>query len=320
MKEKDRLEINLEKEGIDFSLKHFIYLDKNKLHSYSSQLLGGIIQSTKLVETEGTRKTKSPDEEYSEILEEIGGEGELTAGAKNVWGGVSGKGSYKKTTKNGLKKGINNQTEELLSSYMEDIIEHDDGYLKLEEILISKGILKEITSLEELEKYSSLVKITGVCRFVDWDSIIEVFKIDSIINNFLENEQQQEQLSSAAKGFKQNSQQKKSAINTFKDSLNVIKAFSIGSVTVNTKVSNLHLIGSINQEYLRLTRDQLRSAYIMPGDVEMIIVGFIPRRNMEKITFPGLVGMLDLTGFWEFLGGEIDVVIEPIAIYTEIKH
>jgi hypothetical protein len=57
----------------------------------------------------------------------------------------------------------------------------------------------------------------------------------------------------------------------------------------------------------------------MPGDVEMTIVGFIPRRKIEKITFPGISGTIDMTEVWKGWTGEIDAVIEPIAIYTEIK-
>ncbi|OBQ40661.1 MAG: hypothetical protein AN485_04305, partial [Anabaena sp. MDT14b] len=256
-------------------------------------------------------------EEYTEKIQEDGKEGEISIGPKNYAGGASGKTIDKTTHKDGYKKGINTTSDEYLNSTTEDIVEHDYGYLRFEEILINKGILKEIKDIEELEKYSSLIKITGICRFIDWDSIIELFSHDNVINLFLPNSDQ-----NSKKGFKQNTQQKKEEENhlkTTKAGLEIIKAFSIGSVTVNTNIGNSNLIGTINQEHLRITRDQLRSAYIMPGDVEMTIVGFIPRRGIEKITFPGLSGLIDMTEVWKAWTGEIDLVIEPIAIYTEIK-
>jgi hypothetical protein len=317
MQEDLELKENLIEEDEISSLKHFIYLDKIKLHSYSSQLFGGVVQLRRSTENEGTKSTQSSGEEYTEKIQEDGKEGEISIGPKNYAGGASGKTLDKTTLKGGYKKGVNTTSDEYLSSTTEDIVEHDYGYLTFEEILINKGILKEIKDIEELEKYSSLIKISGVCRFIDWDSIIELFSHDNVINLFLPNSDQ-----NSKKGFKQNTQQKKEEENhlkTTKAGLEIIKAFSIGSVTVNTNIGNSNLIGTINQEHLRITRDQLRSAYIMPGDVEMTIVGFIPRRGIEKITFPGLSGLIDMTEVWKAWTGEIDLVIEPIAIYTEIK-
>ena len=314
MQEDLELKENLIEEDEISSLKHFIYLDKIKLHSYSSQLFGGLVQLRRLTENEGTKSTQSSGEEYKERIQEDGKEGEISIGPKNYAGGASGKTVDKTTQKDGYKKGVNTTSDEYLYSTTEDIVEHDYGYLKFEEILINKGILKEINDIAELEKYSSLIKITGVCRFIDWDSIIELFSHGNILNYFLLNSSQ-----NTNKGFKQNSQQKKDEENQFKAGLEIIKLFSIGSVTVNTNIGNSNIIGTINQEHLRITRDQLRSAYIMSGDVEMTIVGFIPRRGIEKITFPGISGLIDMTEVWQAWTGEIDLVIEPIEIYTEIK-
>jgi hypothetical protein len=314
MQEELKLNKNLIEEDEVLSLKHFIYLDKIKLHSYSSQLFGGVVQLRRLTENEGTKSTQSSGEEYKEKIQEDGKEGEISIGPKNYAGGASGKTIDKTTNKDGYKKGINTTSDEYLNSTTEDIVEHDYGYLKFEEILINKGILKEIKDINELEKYSSLIKITGVCRFTDWDSIIEAFSQDNVINYYITNSNQ-----NTNKGFKQNNQEKKEEENKFKATIELMKAFSIGSVTVNTNIRNSNLIGTINQEHLRITRDQLRSAYILPGDVEMTIVGFIPRRGIEKITFPGISGSIDMTEVWEAWTGEIDLVIEPIAIYTEIK-
>ncbi|QIR40619.1 hypothetical protein HCG51_30615 [Tolypothrix sp. PCC 7910] len=314
MQEEIKLKENLIKEDDALNLKHFIYLDKIKLYSYSSQLLGGLVQLRRLIENEGIKSIQSSGEEYTEKVQEDGKEGEISLGPKNYAGGISGKTIDKTISKNGYKKGVNTKSDEYLYSTTEDIVDHDYGYLKFEEILTKKGILRQINNIEQLEKYSSLIKITGVCRFTDWDSIIEAVSSDNVINFFRLNYNQ-----NTEKGFKKNSQQKKNEENQFKATVEIIKAFSIGSVTVNTNIGNSNLIGTINQEHLRITRDQLRSAYIMPGDVEMTIVGFIPRRRIEKITFPGISGTIDMTEVWKVWTGEIDAVIEPIAIYTEIK-
>lgn len=314
MQEEVKLKEDLIGEDDAFNLKHFIYLDKIKLHSYSSQLLGGLVQIKRLTENEGIKSTQSSDEEYKEKVQEDGKEGEISVGPKNYAGGMSGKTIDKTIYRDGYRKGVNTKSDEYLYSSTEEIVEHDYGYFKFEEILTDKGILKEISNIEHLEKYSSLIKITGICKFTDWDAIIDLFNTKYIMSTFILNATQ-----NIDKGFKPNSQKKKEEENQLKAYLEVIKAFSIGSVTVNTNVGNSNLIGTINPEHLRITRDQLRSAYIMPGDVEMTIVGFIPRRRIEKITFPGISGTIDMTDVWKLLTGEIDAVIEPIAIYTEIK-
>ena len=147
MQEDLELKENLIEEDEISSLKHFIYLDKIKLHSYSSQLFGGVVQLRRLTENEGTKSTQSSGEEYTEKIQEDGKEGEISIGPKNYAGGASGKTLDKTTLKDGYKKGVNTASDEYLSSTTEDKVEHDYGYLKFEEILINKGILKEIKDI-----------------------------------------------------------------------------------------------------------------------------------------------------------------------------
>ena len=68
-----------------------------------------------------------------------------------------------------------------------------------------------------------------------------------------------------------------------------------------------------------MTREQLRSAYIMPGDVEVTVIGFLPRRRVEQTIFPGLAGTINITEILPVFMGEVDIAIDPIAISTEIR-
>ncbi len=161
--------------------------------------------------------------------------------------------------------------------------------------------------MSELQKYSSLIKITGTFKFFDWDSILEIISDQEIMAMFIPID------------TKLNHTQRKNKEKEMNAGLKIIKAFSLGSITIHTKLDDSNIIGSINPEHLRMTRYQLRSAYIMPGDVEVTVVGFVPRRKIEKTNFPGIAGTIDMTKLWEIFVGEIDVVVDPIAIYTEIK-
>jgi hypothetical protein len=53
-----KTEKNLDVNGNDISLKQFIYLDRNRLKSYSSQISDGIVQLRRLTENNITRITK----------------------------------------------------------------------------------------------------------------------------------------------------------------------------------------------------------------------------------------------------------------------
>lgn len=101
--------------------------------------------------------------------------------------------------------------------------------------------------------------------------------------------------------------------------LKIIEKFSPGSITVHTKIGQSHVMGAIDPKNLCMTEHQLSSGYVIPGDVEITVVGFVPKRKVEKATFAGLAGEVDITALWKDFIGEVDIVIDPIAIYTEIN-
>jgi hypothetical protein len=68
-----------------------------------------------------------------------------------------------------------------------------------------------------------------------------------------------------------------------------------------------------------MTLEQLRAGYIMAGDVEVTIVGFSPKRPNRGIQYPGLAGLMDMSEIWRGFVGQVDLTIDPVAIYIEIK-
>ncbi|MEH2238127.1 DUF6414 family protein [Nostoc sp.] len=83
--------MKLENNGSAISLKHFIYLDRNRLNSYSSQLEDGIIQIRRLTENLGNKTADVHGERYTEKTEEEAREIEFSLGPKNLMGGYQGK-------------------------------------------------------------------------------------------------------------------------------------------------------------------------------------------------------------------------------------
>lgn len=80
------------------SLKHFIYLDRNRLESYSSQLLNGITQTRQfLKKNSNITSESSPDIEQTKS-KEIEKDREVHLGAKNTLGGIVAKNGNKTIT------------------------------------------------------------------------------------------------------------------------------------------------------------------------------------------------------------------------------
>ncbi len=287
-----------EENGNGINLKHFIYLDKNRLDSYSSQLLDGLTQIRRITENTSLKTTNMPNEKYAEETEEDGKEGEISLGPKAHAGGFSGKGLNKTIKKSGIKEFGETVSEDFLQGFSEDKIDYHNSYLLLENELIQRGIIKEIDHENQLKKYSSLIKLTGISKFFDWESIMSVYSdFGDYIGNTLVEENQ---------------------IHAIKLMLQAVKKFSLGEITLHTRIDNSILISALNTKNLCMTKEQLRASYVMPGDVETTIVGFVPKRRIEQSSFPGIAGTIDMVEIWKQMAGDVQTVIDPVAIYTEI--
>ena len=298
---------NLLPDGNVVNLKHFIYLDRDRLASYSSQLSDGIVQLRRLTENIGNRSVDSPVEQYAEEIIEKDNETELSLGPKAHAGGVSVKNANKNTNRRGFKEGATTITDESSQSFNQDEIDHDNAYLRLEKKLIKENLLVEVNTIDELIQDSRLIKIKGITRFFDWDSLKGLItNFDSLIP-FIAEQQEIDESQTAMLSM---------SLNAAKV---VIENFSIGEITVHTHIENSGIISSLNPAYLCMTREQLRATYVMPGDTEVTIVGFSPKRSSQISSFSGIVEMIDhiAPSLWKGFVGNVDFVLEPIAIYAE---
>jgi hypothetical protein len=112
------------------------------------------------------------------------------------------------------------------------------------------------------------------------------------------------------KGFQSNQQ--------LKGIRQILNIFSIGELTAHLQVGQTTIISSLNKDHLVITIDQLRAMYILPGDVNVTIVGFLPQTSTKSSNMPGLAGGFDMGDLWKGMVGEVDLVLDPIAIYSEI--
>lgn len=292
------LEKSSQKNGSDINLRHFIYLDRTRLTSYSSQLSDGIIQLRRLTENRGNRFVDNPSERVRESFRETTTDGEVKLGF------AAGKKTNKRNSKTTIKESGVTSTDEYLQSFSEDKTDYDNTYITFEKQLMESGALSEISEGTVLERYTPLIKTSGVSRFFDWESIVKVFNSTCDFNNVIN------QINPGDNNLT-------SQIEVFRFLMEVVNTFSIGPITLHTHVGQLSLLSSLNPEHLCITRDQLRAIYVMPGDVEITLVGFTPKRTLQPTAFPGVAGTVDMAELWQSLVGQVDLVIDPIAVYAE---
>ena len=296
----------LERNGSDISLKKFIYLDRNRLNSYLSQISDGIVQLRRLTENTAIRVTENPTELTRESFQESSSEGEAKLGV------IARSKSKKKNRKTTFKEpGGATTSDEESQSFSEDKTDYDNAYLILERQLSEMELLSEIDGNVQPDNYKPIVKAKGISRFFDWEAISnmlggDVMSLISIANatqNTNQTEQMQELMQLQFNAISQ-----------------LVNIFSIGAITFHAHVGESNLLASLNPGHLCVTRDQLRAVYVMPGDVEMTIVGFTPKRTLQPTVFPGIAGQLNIIDLWGQLVGEVDLVIDPIAIYAETNQ
>ncbi len=120
------LEKSSPKNGSDINLRHFIYLDRTRLTSYSSQLSDGIIQLRRLTENRGNRLVDNPSERVRESFRETATDGEVKLGF------AAGKKTNKRNSKTTFKVSGVTSTDEYSQSFSEDKTDYDNTYITFE--------------------------------------------------------------------------------------------------------------------------------------------------------------------------------------------
>ncbi|KAB8316783.1 hypothetical protein SD81_026940 [Tolypothrix campylonemoides VB511288] len=284
--------------------RHFIYLDRNRLFSYTAQVSDGLPQVRHFLESINESTIDNPIENYREEVREFSNEGEGSLGSKGFVGAVTGKRNNKKSQKKSFKEGGSTVKFESLQTLSQDKAEHDNLYLVLEKDLIDAGLLHEVVKGGSFpEPCPPLVKITGVARFFDWESVIKMLEQPDILWSSFDQQ---------ARLVWGNDKNKLKAI------AQLTRTFYMGPLTISMQVNGLNLCASLEPNHLSMTLNQLRAGYVLSGDVEVTIVGFTPKRPFKSTKFPGIVGQFDPKELFQAFLGQVDLMIDPVAIYGEV--
>jgi hypothetical protein len=134
---------DLLKGGNVINPKHFIYLDRSRLFSYTAQFSDGLPQLRHLLESVTKGNIDTDVEQYNEEVREVSNEVEGSVGAKSIMS-VAGTKEDKTTRKRSMKDSGATAKYEALQALSEVKVEHDNLYLLLEEDLIKAGLLVEL--------------------------------------------------------------------------------------------------------------------------------------------------------------------------------
>lgn len=307
---------SLNSTDVEVSLKHFIYLDRERLKSYSSQLLNGIVQMHRFSENRGSKTTESSPDISETHTSKTEKSNEVSVGPKNTMGAVAKKNTTSSTKSHiYIEKGLI-EIDNLEKLYSKDVEDYDNSYLDLETKLIEHGLLVEVNKSIPISKYPRLVKLRGTARFFDWNT----FKVLSTIGKMADLSESLDINGQPIDNFLANTIPSNIYERCFSTIQEMLNAFSIGQITCYMKANGIHIASPLNEEHICMTIEQLRTSYVMSGDVQIVITGFIPSRAKTSSDFPGIAGQVNMSDIAEnILGQDMDLVIEPIAIYTEIK-
>lgn len=256
----------------------------------------------------------SPDIEQTKS-KEIEKDREVHLGAKNTFGGIVAKNGNKTITSHLYReKGIN-ATDSFETTFSQSVVDYDNAYLELEKELIDNQLLSKINKSIPISKYPRLVKLRGTARFFDWNAFKILTTIGKLadLSGHLESE---EDIASTLMNTPSSNIYER-CFSMYQEMLDV---FSLGQITCFLQANSKNIASSLNEEYLCMTIEQLRTSYVMSGDVRVVITGFIPSRATSNSSFPGIAGQVNMSEIAEsILGEDLDLVIDPIAIYTEIQ-
>jgi hypothetical protein len=297
-------ENNYSDAGSATSPKHFIYLDRGRLLSYTSQMMDGLTQLRHLFELTSERVVDTPGEKEVEYESNKTGEGGGGFGVPGV-GNLDAKAGTSEKLRRSYKSSDPTKIRDTINAFTEDKAEYDNLYILLEKNLRDSGQIIEVES--GCIPNGRLAKITGAARFFDWQSMLGLLKNP---DEFLQMNQQ------SVLTKPQQVEQKR----MLKIGMLAIENFSLGKLTLTLKNGSQTCVSSLNPLYLCMTTDQLRSGYIMAGDVEVSVMGFIPKQSQGTSDFGGVIGSLDMRQVWSGFIGQYDYVIDPIAVYAETNN
>ncbi|HEY9828589.1 MAG TPA: hypothetical protein V6D19_24400 [Stenomitos sp.] len=288
------------------SPRHFVYLDRNRLFSYTAQIADGLPQVRRFLDEVAQTKVDTPPEYSRELTksETINGNAEGSLGIAKVAAQKTSNRADKKHKKWSEPTSIYNSLQFLL----EEKIEHDNLYIALEKDLLNLGLLKSISSIEEAKEHSGLIKITGFSRFVDWISIGNLFKENSLSQlvcaGMMANEASESEILAASIGMQ-----------AMGNIMKIVEVLAFDGITISINSHDINAVSSLNPEHLYVTREQLRVGYLMSNNPELTLIGFVPKRTDRNIQFPGIAEQFNIRDLLSNLLGEVDLAIDPLAIY-----
>lgn len=283
--------------GNDTRILEILYLDRDRLLSYASQLYDGLTMMKRIIDMSSNAEIKEIISRQVGILKEKNNKfvGKTSLA---VEAGVELETKHQENTV--TTSGDVGDIGLLANLFMEEKTEHDNLFLLVEKELFSKGILKEFDS-----KFckGGLYRFKGNASFTDWGVIkntvanITIFKeIDKDIDLGLTSKQ--------GKAF-----------------VKLLNMFAFDDVVLNLLTNNgTNILATLNSDHLTMTVEQLRVAYLTKGSIEMTLIGIIPPEGdgRQSPQLGAVSKSINVKQLYKSVLGDVDFKIYPIAAYLNL--
>lgn len=301
-------------------IRHFLYLDEQKMYSLSSQLFEGI---TEYILNENTSDKKEETQQKGPIAS-----GRILADVINS------------TVRSSEKRFL-----------------HDYSYNLLEKKLIEQKNILEVNNenINEIEKYS-FIKIKAKATFNDINKINELFqnfnKLGEGITRLTVEEEIEKKIklaSSSDELLKIESESKKLRDDKhihklakernlyrnekFLNELTMLTNYGFSEeFEIQQKINNYLFTSTLNRDFLREKENILIKKYARKTEKDIFVVGIITQTSKENIPnlsdiqvpknmrqgLSGMIEHLNLIEYSLFGKAENEIIIDPIAVYTEL--
>jgi hypothetical protein len=277
-------------------LAEFLYLDRSRLLSYTSQLYKGYPVFKRFVDSIFEGQTDDPDKKEREVSETIDRQG----GADAVFVSAN---IRKETSKvNRVARGGTTEHAGSLTELVRDRIEHDNLYWLLENQLLEA---KLATPFDGTIKHSGLYLFEGPFVFFDW----------SFLHGLLE---KIEDLQKVARSLDQKSEVVKVSFSP-KSMVGVLDALSFSGLSVLMTSQNRTISAHLTLEYLTMTLQQMRLTYLRDNPVFGKMLAYATTPSNESFTNPMTFNTANYDQIFKtFNKSELDVF--PISLYIPMRQ
>lgn len=274
-----------------------LYLDRQRLYSYSAQLADGLTVARRLLQGTGSSTTLVMPHEVTTQEDET-----TTRAYGGVDAGIKVGGHRDETTRdtNTSHGEGRSDTAHKNEQSAEDKAEHDNLLLLIERELRSIGALTDFTG--QIER-PGLYRFSGNLSFFDWDILT------SLMSSWKQIDKAFPDINKGPSSLKPD-QAKAFSV--------AMSAAGLAGIQVNITSEGVSVAGPLHEDWLSSSVNQIRMAYIRDTPIRGTVIAYAAPASSGHHTAPGLAGHIKFDKLMDSMMGE-SLRVVPLAVYLPVE-